>query len=88
MTEENKGSVDFVKQASSGSQGVVGEFFGYLKTRKKIWLIPIILSFVVIWGLILVGGTSAAPWMCACNSREICNASLLTSTARRPRRWA
>lgn len=54
---------DFARQAEADSPGLVREFLGFLGQSKKWWLLPILLSLLLIWGLILVGGTSAAPFI-------------------------
>jgi hypothetical protein len=40
------------------------EFWGFLKTRKKLWLLPIILVMGVLAVLVIVGGNPAiAPFV-------------------------
>jgi len=44
-------------------QGLVGEFIDFLKHNKKFWLIPILLILFLLGLLIVLGGTSAAPFI-------------------------
>jgi hypothetical protein len=40
------------------------DLWGFLKERKKFWLLPIILIFVILGGLIvLTSGTAIAPFI-------------------------
>jgi hypothetical protein len=52
------------ENAGRGRQtGLPGEFFQFLKTNKKFWMIPPILLLVLLGGLIILGGTAAAPFI-------------------------
>ena len=42
---------------------LVGEFGAYLKENKKWWLVPILVVFLLLGLLIVLGGTSAAPFI-------------------------
>lgn len=40
------------------------DIFNFLKSQKKLWLLPIILTFVVIGGLLVIAqGTVVAPFI-------------------------
>ena len=54
---------DFVDQAAEGRQGIVAEFWEFLKDNKKWWLAPIIISILGLGALVLLGGTAAAPFI-------------------------
>ena len=41
----------------------MGDFWDYLKTRKKWWLTPIVVILVGVGILVLLGGTGAAPFI-------------------------
>ena len=42
----------------------LSDLVGYLKERKKYWLLPIILTLLLLGGLIiLTGGTAIAPFI-------------------------
>ncbi len=41
-----------------------GDLWGFLKERKKFWLLPVILTLLVIGGLIVMSsGTAIAPFV-------------------------
>jgi len=43
---------------------IVGEFWGYLKVRKKWWLVPIIIFLILLGALIvLTEGSALAPFI-------------------------
>ena len=42
---------------------LVGEFGAYLMENKKWWLIPILVVFLLVGVLVVLGGTSAAPFI-------------------------
>ena len=44
-------------------QGLVAEYWQFLKENKKWWLIPILLSIALLGGLVVLGGTGAAPFI-------------------------
>jgi len=52
---------DFKDLSSDG--GLVSEFIDFLKHNKKFWLIPILLILFLLGLLIVLGGTSAAPFI-------------------------
>ncbi|MDJ0801895.1 MAG: DUF5989 family protein [Desulfobacterales bacterium] len=42
----------------------IGDLWGFLKERKKFWLLPVILTLLVIGGLIVMSsGTAIAPFV-------------------------
>lgn len=52
------------EENKTGPQGsVVSEFIQFLKQNKKYWLIPILLALLAIGVLVILGGTSAAPFI-------------------------
>ena len=44
-------------------QSLLSEFGAFLKENKKWWLIPILVVFLLLGVLIVLGGTSAAPFI-------------------------
>ena len=60
MTDPDK---DFTAQASEKRAGLVSEFLGFLGENKKWWLTPIILTILLLGGLVVLGGTAAAPFI-------------------------
>jgi len=61
MSEKQKD--DFTAQASEERSGLAGEFVGLLKDNKKWWLAPIIVTIVVLGLLVVLGGSAAAPFI-------------------------
>jgi len=41
------------------NKGMIGEFWDFIKVRKKWWLAPIIILLIIIGLLIIFGGSSA-----------------------------
>ncbi len=63
-SEKHEGDGDFAAQAADGQRnGLVGEFFVFLKHNKKWWLAPIVIAIVGLGLLVLLGGTAAAPFI-------------------------
>jgi hypothetical protein len=48
---------------STGNASLVREVFGLLAQNKKWWLLPIMGTFLVIGGLVLLSTTAAAPFI-------------------------
>jgi len=46
-----------------GKLGILKQLWGFLKVRKKWWLTPIVVIIVFLGALILVGGSTAAPFI-------------------------
>jgi hypothetical protein len=52
-----------MKEAVMANQSLVRELWGFLKIRKKYWLIPVIALLLVLGLIIGVGVSSAAPFI-------------------------
>jgi hypothetical protein len=52
-----------MKQAEGQKQGLVSEFWDFLKDNKKWWLAPIVIAILGLGLLVLLGGTAAAPFI-------------------------
>jgi hypothetical protein len=62
MKKEQKS--EFEKAASTQSKGgFMSDLWGFLKTNKKWWLLPIILTFLILSLLILLSSTGLAPFI-------------------------
>ncbi len=54
---------NFEAQASEPGTGLVAEFWQFLHTNKKWWMIPIVVTLLMLTGLVLLGGTALAPFI-------------------------
>lgn len=54
---------DFLEQASQTEKGVVGDMVDLLRHNKKWWLAPLLIVLLALGGLVLLGGTAAAPFI-------------------------
>jgi hypothetical protein len=64
MAEEETRSETFERLMSSqdvGSRGPVSELRYLLGRNRKYWMLPIVLALLGVAGLIVLGGTAAAP---------------------------
>ena len=62
-TADTSATSQFADQASQQSVGIVREFWDFLRQNKKWWLLPILIVLLLVTGLVLLGGTSAAPFI-------------------------
>jgi hypothetical protein len=53
----------FEAQAAEQDPGLVVEFWQFVRTNKKWWMIPIVAVLLVLAGLIFLGGTALAPFV-------------------------
>ncbi len=51
------------QQARAPRVGLASELFAFLKDNKKWWLAPILIITLGLGGLILLGGSAAAPFI-------------------------
>jgi hypothetical protein len=61
MSEKPKSKFTDVKPVRD--KGVLGEFWGLLMDNKKYWMLPIILLLLVFGVLVILSGSSAAPFI-------------------------
>ncbi len=54
---------DFESKSQEKSPGFFAEYWHFLKTNKKWWLTPIILTLLLLGALVIVGGSTAAPFI-------------------------
>ena len=57
------GKNEFEAASQESNSSIVGEFVYFLKTNKKYWMIPLLLALLGLGALIILGGTSAAPFI-------------------------
>ena len=63
--KEEMTPVPFSKRAEERQPGIVAEFVDFLVHNKKWWLTPIMLVLLLLAGLVVLGGTGAAPFIYA-----------------------
>ncbi|MHC4266683.1 MAG: DUF5989 family protein [Planctomycetota bacterium] len=65
MTEETKDKQQnqFDELAQQGRTGIISEFWEFLKHNKKWWLLPILITLLLLGLIVLLGGTALAPFI-------------------------
>lgn len=53
----------FEDEAERSSPGLIREFFDFLLQGKKWWLVPILVALLVLGTLVVLGGSSLAPFI-------------------------
>ena len=53
----------FEKAREQKQAGLLAEFWFMLKTNKKYWMAPLIISILVLGLLIILGGSAVAPFI-------------------------
>ena len=61
--ERTSATNDFERQADEPQPGIVAEFWDFLIHNKKWWITPIVLVLLLFGILIMLGGTSFAPFI-------------------------
>ena len=61
MNEENQ--TQFQEAGAKPNASLMGELFAMLKQNKKYWLIPVIIALLFFGVLIILGASSAAPFI-------------------------
>ena len=49
--------------AGKKRRGMIKEFLLFVKEKKSYWMIPLVIVLAILLGLIVLGGTSAAPFI-------------------------
>jgi Family of unknown function (DUF5989) len=62
---DTQGERDFAVAAHGGRRTLVGELWHYVKLYRSWWVVPILLAFAVLGGLIALSGSGAAPFIYA-----------------------
>jgi len=60
---EKDKQTEFEKSGEQKEIGLFGEFVGLMKQNKKYWLIPLIVIMILFGMLIILGSTTAAPFI-------------------------
>ncbi len=59
----NTDPAEFERMAKERRPSLVAEFWSFLKYNKKWWLLPIVLVLLLLGLIVLLAGTSAAPFI-------------------------
>jgi hypothetical protein len=54
---------DFAAKADARSSSLLGEVWGFLRENKKWWLLPIVITMLLLGLLVVLGGSGAAPFI-------------------------
>ena len=64
MTDDDQDPADELNRlANLPERGLIADFWDFLKTNKKWWLTPIVLALALLFLLIALGNSSAAPFI-------------------------
>jgi hypothetical protein len=64
MTDRDQDK-SFEEAGQEAEQGLVGEFFSFMKENAAWWLVPFLVVFGLLGLLLVLGGTGAAPFLYA-----------------------
>lgn len=59
--DQEKRSIDEIE--NQRSRGILREFWDFVRENKKYWLLPLVFTLLLLGSLILVAGSSAAPFI-------------------------
>jgi hypothetical protein len=62
MTDTSKRD-EFAAKAEESSGTLLGEVWGFLRENKKWWLLPIVITMLLLGLLVVLGGSGAAPFI-------------------------
>ena len=54
---------DWTRHADEAPRGLLVEVWGFMKAHRKWWLLPLVLSLLLVGALVLLGGSPAAPFI-------------------------
>ncbi len=54
---------ELAELAERSSQGIIREYWQFLQHNKKWWLVPILIGLLLMTGVIILGGSSLAPFL-------------------------
>ncbi len=61
MGEKSNETEEFRREAARRRPGLLREFWDFLKHNKKWWLLPILISLLILALLVILAGTPLAP---------------------------
>lgn len=63
LTMPKSSSKDFEKLAAEREIGLISELWLFLKHTKKFWLLPLVITLVVVGFLVYLSSSAAAPFI-------------------------
>jgi hypothetical protein len=63
MPDERDQADAFQREAAAPRPGLLREFWDFLMTNKKWWLLPILVALLLLGLLAILGGTGLAPFI-------------------------
>jgi hypothetical protein len=63
MPHDSNDAGQFRQEAAQPRMGLLREFWDFLKHNKKWWLLPILVALLALGLLVVLGGTSLAPFI-------------------------
>ncbi|MBL8757444.1 MAG: hypothetical protein JNK35_03320 [Phycisphaerae bacterium] len=63
MSDQKTTQNEFEQQAEGESTGIIQEFWDLLRYNKKWWLLPIVGVLLIMGLLVVLGGSAAAPFI-------------------------
>ncbi len=64
MTDDDKDrAAELNRLANLPEPGLIADFWDFLETNKKWWLTPIVIAMALLFFLLAVGNSSAAPFI-------------------------
>ena len=61
MKTPEKSGREFEKQARLGRGSILSEYFHFIATDRKWWMVPILMVLVFVGLLVMLGGSIVAP---------------------------
>ncbi len=63
MADDERGKSEFEQEAERPDSGVIREFWDFLATNKKWWLLPIVIFLLLVGLFIVLTSTPVAPFI-------------------------
>jgi Family of unknown function (DUF5989) len=63
MADDKRGKSEFEQEAERPDNGVIREFWEFLATNKKWWLLPIVIFLLLVGLFIVLTSTPVAPFI-------------------------
>jgi len=60
---DDRSEQQFSNLAEESQGNVIGEFWEFMRHRKKWWLTPIVITLLLMGVLVILGSTAAAPFI-------------------------